>query len=819
MKPICGLTLIFLFSINPFLFGQKSTSKKGKTTTGQSVLGKIEVSPLAGLNSDGLDFSPSSFENGILFTSTRKAKNVRRKSSKKAFTDLYFAEKIDAKSFKTPLKLKGKINSKAHDGICRYNAQHNAIFFTRNKRKRRTNAGIVLDLSIYSATKENGVWGNVKELKINKKKYSTCHPTFSKDGNVMYFASNRKGGYGGMDLYKSTFENGEWQEPVNLGPSINTKGNELFPTMHSSGTLFYSSNGHKGRGGLDLFQATTQDEMNWTVTSLGNGFNTRRDDFGFEANDDLTEGYYSTNKNGSTGGDDIYFWSVKPEVKTTPTEELVKNNTNKKPVVNNTTKNNTGLNKADFIKSKKKTIVFKDKWTGKPIAGAKVKMSDSERHGLVSSYSTDENGATTIDWDVSSKYFLRAEKKGYTNIEMKLSAEEISHKGPFLMEGLKVKKSEFNDEDFFKPKTIVVSGNVNKNDSKVLIFDNCVESQKAVRLDANGNFDLELDCGCDYIITAVKDGYTSVILDLPLYKKNCEEFKNEKLSLNLHQALAPTIAPVKSTVSYNGNTLTPESTIRLERIYYDFNDYNLKEESKVELNNLANLLVANPSMIIELNSHTDASGPVAYNFDLSEKRAIAVVNYLVSRGVERKQIKPRGYGESKPVNHCLDGVTCTESQHKENRRTEFKVIQYDGWTKVNTEKENLDAAVDGRSSSVLDDKKVITIANIHYNKNDFSLNDAAKESLNHLAEQMLQHPSIKIEISAFTDQSGNAAYNKNLSQKRAQTVANYLSNRGIPTTRFKANGIGMANSSNKGRITEITVTEVKDSNFVVVYKE
>ncbi len=811
MKPIFGLTLVFLFSINPFLFGQKSAAKKGKITSGQSVFGNVEVAPIAGVNSDGLDFSPSFYENGFLFTSTRKAKNVKRKSSKKAFTDLYFAERIDIKSFKTPVKLKGKINSKAHDGICRYNPQHNAIFFTRNKKKRRTNNGIVLDLSLYSATKENGDWGNVKELNINKKRHSTCHPSFSKDGNVMYFASDRPGGQGGMDLYKSNFENGEWQDPINLGPSVNTKGNELFPTMHLSGTLFYSSNGRKGKGGLDLFQAQSQDGVNWKVSSLGNAFNTRRDDFGFEANEDLTQGYYSTNKNGSEGGDDIYCWSVKPETKATPVDEISKINNNNTPSLNMSSDN-------DHMNSTKKNIIFKDKWTGQPIAGAKVKISDSERHGLVTTYTTNENGAASIEWDAASKYFLRAEKSGYDNVEMKLSAEEISHKGTFMMEGAKVKKSEFDDIDFFKTKTIIVSGNVNKNEAEVLIFDNCIERQESVRIDADGNFNLELDCGCDYIITAVKDGFTSVIMDIPLFKKNCENYKNEKISLNLNQAAIPN-EPTNSKVSFNGNTITPESTIRLERIYYDFNDFNLKEESKVELNNLVILLIANPSMIIELNSHTDASGPVAYNFDLSEKRALAVVNYLVLKGVDRKQIKPRGYGESKPVNHCLDGVACSENQHKENRRTEFKVIQYDGWTKLNNDNEANEPIQDARSSSVLDDKKVITIANIHYNKNESALNDAAKESLNSLAEQMIQHPSIKIEINAYTDSSGNAVYNEELSHRRARTVADYLSKRGIPTTRFKAKGEGIANSTHKGRITEITVTEVKDSNFVVVYKD
>jgi len=808
MKFIYGLTLVCLLSLNPFLFGQESVTKKGKTTTGQSVFGNVEVAPIAGLNSEGLDFSPSFYKNGFLFTSTRKAKNVRRKTSKKAFTDLYFAERIDAKTFKTPVKLKGKINSKAHDGICRYNPQLKTLFFTRNKKKRRTNDGVVLDLSLYSSTLENGYWGNIQELNINKKRHSTCHPSFSKDGMVMYFASDRPGGLGGMDLYKSNYENGKWQEPVNLGPAINTKGNELFPSMHANGALFFSTNGRKSKGGLDLFMAVNNGGDNWKVETLGKAFNTRKDDFGFEANDDLTEGYYSTNKNGSEGGDDIYYWKVKTETTVTPVDEITAVETVTPPstIVEPAQRDLNSI-------SSKKEITFQDKKTGKPIPNAKVRVSDSERHGLVTTYSTDNNGIATINYDPNSKYFLKAEKSGYANVELKLSAEEISNRGTFKMEAQTTTSSEFDDTDFFKPKTIVINGKVNKNEAEVLIFNNCLESQTPVLIDPNGNFNLELDCGCDYIITAVKDGFTSVIFDIPLYKQNCEHFKNEKISLNLHQAAIPKLEAAKSEVSFNGNTITPESTVRLERIYYDFNDYNLKEESKVELNNLANLLLSNPSMIIELNSHTDASGPVAYNFDLSEKRAIAVVNYLTSKGVDRKQIKPRGYGETMPVNHCLEGVSCSESQQKKNKRTKLKVIQYDGWPKKN------DPPQQNKTTSVIDDKKVISIANIHYDKNEFNLDEGAKESLNKLVEQMILHPSIKIKIQSFTDNSGSQKYNQRLSQKRAQIVADYLSYKGIPTTRFKATGMGIANSSNPTRITEIVVTEVKDSNFVVVYKD
>ena len=110
-------------------------------------------------------------------------------------------------------------------------------------------------------------WVNVTELPFNNKEYSTCHPTLSADGNILYFASNRPGGLGGMDLYSSDFEGGKWGEPVNLGNKMNTAGNEIFPFIHEDGTLYFAGDGWGGFGGLDIFSTLQQADKKEVVAN------------------------------------------------------------------------------------------------------------------------------------------------------------------------------------------------------------------------------------------------------------------------------------------------------------------------------------------------------------------------------------------------------------------------------------------------------------------------------------------------------------------------------------------------------------------------
>lgn len=160
----------------------------------------------------------------------------------------------------------------------------------------------------------NGKWSKGVEIGLTGVGQSAAHPSISVDGNTLYFSSNMPGGFGGNDLYKVERTNsaGEWSKPVNLGPKINTEGNELFPFIHENGNLYFASDGHLGLGGLDVFTVRLNSPTT-SVVNLGYGVNSNQDDFGFFLKEDKRSGFFSSNRDRGKGADDIYQFEIIPE--------------------------------------------------------------------------------------------------------------------------------------------------------------------------------------------------------------------------------------------------------------------------------------------------------------------------------------------------------------------------------------------------------------------------------------------------------------------------------------------------------------------------
>jgi len=211
------------------------------------------------------------------------------------------------------------VNTKMHEATFAITKDRKTIYFTRNnflKGKRGTDGDKISRLKIYKASWEKGKWQNITELPFNGNDFSTEHPALDASESTLYFASDRPGGHGSLDLYSvSIGANGEYGEPQNLGKEINTERKEQFPFVDESNNLYFSSNGHAGFGLLDVFISKPENGKYGKPDNIGKPLNTGYDDFSFSMNQSAKEGFFSSNRPDGKGSDDIYrFLETKPLV-------------------------------------------------------------------------------------------------------------------------------------------------------------------------------------------------------------------------------------------------------------------------------------------------------------------------------------------------------------------------------------------------------------------------------------------------------------------------------------------------------------------------
>jgi len=275
---------------------------------------------LANINSEHSDFGSIYFKGGIVFLSSRdqdlfiKHQSSSAQSKDESLLDMYYSEFDESNSLLTPEKFHKKLNSKFHEGPITFYENENKVAFTRNNyyqgKEIRSFDGTLM-LSIYFAElNEEHELTKLTPFEYNNREYSTAHPNFSKDGKSLYFSSDLPGGFGGADLYVSHLENGKWGNPVNLGDKVNTAGDEMFP-FTSDGKLYFSSDGHGGFGGLDIFVAIDQNGIFTNTNNFGFPINSPADDFAFIINEEGRKGLFSSNRKGGLGNDDIYNFTVR----------------------------------------------------------------------------------------------------------------------------------------------------------------------------------------------------------------------------------------------------------------------------------------------------------------------------------------------------------------------------------------------------------------------------------------------------------------------------------------------------------------------------
>ena len=335
------------------------------------------VEELKDLNSGDSDFSPAYGRDDfgvIFFTSSRDdaAGNKTHGATGQGFTDI-FESRLDKKSkWSTPVPV-AELNSDSEEGTPSFSSDFNEVYFTRCEAGKREMKGCVIMVSKRSGDS----WSNPESLEILPDTMVTAHPSLSADGLTLYFVSDMPGGYGLKDIYKVTRidESDSWSEPENLGPDINTGGNELFPFSRDDGSLYFASDGHIGMGGLDIFRAVLQPDGSWNIRNMQSPVNSFADDFGITFEKGNEKGIFTSTRKGR-GNDDLYTFELPP------LRFAV-----------------TGL--------------VKDEKTGAPIQGSVVQLIASDGSNLQAETGTGGDFRFNLKQDVD--YIFLASKQGYLN--------------------------------------------------------------------------------------------------------------------------------------------------------------------------------------------------------------------------------------------------------------------------------------------------------------------------------------------------------------------------------------------------------------------
>ena len=275
--------------------------------------GKFGVSPFA-YNSKYSDFAPSYYKSGLIFSSDRDTGNFARYRhtwNSRDFLDLYKVN-ADSSSNNKATKFGNKeVNTKLHESTSTATKDGNTVYFTRNNYKEgkyvKDDKGVIR-LKIFRASFTEEGWTNIEELPFNSDNYSVAHPTLSPDEKTLYFASDMPGTFGESDIFKIKInDDGTFGKPVNLGEKINTEARETFPFVSSENTLYFSSDGHPGLGGLDVFASKiAYGKIAGAIVNAGEPVNSNMDDFTFIFDDSTKTGYFASNREKGLGSDDIY---------------------------------------------------------------------------------------------------------------------------------------------------------------------------------------------------------------------------------------------------------------------------------------------------------------------------------------------------------------------------------------------------------------------------------------------------------------------------------------------------------------------------------
>ncbi len=741
---------------------------------------EYEVKNIEKINTDKSEFSPIVFNNKLAFVAEKEAFNfvdyTVNDYNGEPYLNMYVTE-IEGAVAKKTKSLSKKINTDYHDGPASISDDGNTLYFTRvgNENKK----GFVNTAKIYVATGHERNWGNVLPFQYNSDNYSVAHPSISKDNSTLFFTSDMPGGRGGKDIWMCKKTGDGWSKPVNLGPDVNTSSDEMFPSIKKDGILYFSSNGLPGYGGLDLYSAKTIDSEWLLIRNEGLNINSGYDDFGITfLNDSI--GYFSSNRIGGKGKDDIYWFKFRNKAMSiSGTVLLTDNSSNPAKGIEVVLVDEKG-NRVDSMKTNKLGFFeFKNFEADKKYM-AVIDPEDPQLKGKARYYLADKNNIIQRVTNKNGKdkfafknlpYDPNSLPDLYTNDDLTLAGNLLyGEDGSQPMKNTKLKMvndfgdvieetvtNEFgafafrnipSDQNYLisidendvslPPNTKVILTNKSgkelktfytggkKFSFKILGADKTLLKEMDVE-DVNLSMDVYgfmYDQDKKPIASAkikIKEDGNAVAKEVTSGENGRFNFKNLKGDKSYMFEIDDTDPSLKNVkriyiadnkgriykvldkngqgkftfklldadklamgefvvedpwleVLQNKNKQNEALTIT-ESIHYASGDYKFDEAGKKVLEKVASVLKANSKLMIELSSHTDSKASDEFNLNLSKKRAQFAVDYIVSKGIDKKRLKAVGYGETKLLNKCANGVECTDEEHGQNRRSEFKITE------------------------------------------------------------------------------------------------------------------------------------------------
>lgn len=693
--------------------------------TGQTETYKVDVTGFSTRKND--EFSPVYYKNGLVFCSNRSWNLLRNyiTTEEKGLLKISYFDKASGK-----VKLFSKsLSTKYNDGPASFSRNYDTIYFSRNLKVDGAfdeSSGPRNKLGIFTAVQESGDWAKVLDLRFNNEYFNITTPSISPDGKKLFFASDNPSGSGGTDLYFCNWKGDYWDEPVNMGPEINTSGNESYPAASADGGLFFSSDGHPGLGGKDIFYSRQKNGKWLAPVRLDAPVNSQFDDFGIIWDSEMSKGYFSSQRGSSV---DIYEFRTNINqlfycdyqrtnqycFKFTGDNKILVDGRYLQLVWNfgdGTTA--TGQDVEHCFKGPGKYTVrldAVDKKTGRLFfskSSYDLDLKDVEQPVIISPVSA--IAGEPVSFDGLKSNFPGSSILNYTwyfGDGKRSSGEIMNHtfteKGNYEVKlGLMVRDEKTG---VIQQACVIKPLKVFSNRAEKEAFDNTKPQSTPVM----NIFDYD-HAFAENVYSAEKEFAENVAYRLEILNSKTElapdnkAFRNlpVKYSLKEHYlaaekvysySVAEELTLMGTYPSYNeisGLGFTSARVIpvlvddpaerelnNLEKVFgvssdqfFKANDFILTSSGTQILDLVLGILSKYPELRLEVACHSDNTGSVTWNQSLSQKRADSMVNYLIVNGVSRSRLTAKGFGGTRPV-----APNYQESDRKNNRRIDFTVIK------------------------------------------------------------------------------------------------------------------------------------------------